>query len=212
MSKIIQSFSPMENVNLPFRILAVDPATTLSGWSLLVLESINPLIIRIEAVGEIDGSKLLKTRKEMSQIFQKQFCTLDAIEEIYTSLVVNLKPDIVVSEGSFGFIHLSALIALTLAINVLRRVSRNVLNKDIVEIPPTISKLAFTGIGSANKELMREYYDKADYLIKSINRELSEHEIDSISHGCAFIKRDILKTVIQISAKDKRKRKKDRQS
>lgn len=201
----------MMGIKLPFRIFSVDPATTISGWSVLVVESLDPLVIKIEAHGKLDGDKLFRTKKEMAVIFQKQFCVLDAIEEAYTDLVTQYKPDIIVSEGSFGFVHLSALIALTLAINALRRVSQKVINKDIVIVPPTITKLAFTGKGSADKDMMRQCYEQAEYLHNKTMEDISEHEIDSIGHAIGYIRRDLLGTVIQISAKDKRKKKREKE-
>ena len=197
------------SISLPLRIFAGDPATTLSGWCLLELVSINPLQIKILKRGTIDGPKLLKTRKDMMQIFQKQFCILDALEEEYTRLLDEFRPDLVASEGAFAYVHVSAALALTLAINVLRRCAHKVLNKDVAIVPPTITKMAFAGKGNADKDQMRKAYLEAPFLIPdTANEEISEHEIDAIGHGVGFIRRDIVGDVVQISAKEKKQKKK----
>lgn len=193
---------------LPYRILAVDPATTKSGWAILDVISLEPLKIVIVAHAALDGQKLLRTRKEMSTLFPAQFCVLDALLEEYERLITLYKPDQIVSEGAFGHLHLAALIALTLAINVLRRASKRLLNKNIIEVPPTISKLSFTGKGGADKDHMRLAYQTNVYLDGTVADELiSEHEIDAISHGVAHVRRDIVGDVVQLSAKERRDRK-----
>ena len=175
------------DIKLPLRIFSVDPATTKSGWSVLELISINPLKIKVLKHGQIDGQKLLTRNKEMTKIFQKQFCVLDALEQEYVSLIEEYQPDIVVSESAFGYTHMSALIALTLAIDTLRRASKRVRGKDITLVAPTLSKKAATGSGVADKLKMREAYLNTTYLEK-IGTELSEHEIDAIFHGIAYVK------------------------
>ena len=201
----------MSDPQLPLRIFAVDPATTLSGWCVLDLLSTDPLSIRIVAHGQIDGNQLLKTRKEMRKVFQNQYCVLDALEEEYTRLLEEYKPDVVVSEGLFVHLHVAAALALSLAISILRRCAHKVLYKDLVSIPPTISKLAFTGKGNADKDAMREAYGQAHYLIKTdYDSNITEHEIDAISHGCAFVKRDITKEVVQLSTKEKKRLKREK--
>jgi Holliday junction resolvasome RuvABC endonuclease subunit len=190
---------------LPLRILGVDPATTKSGWCILEVTSLHPLEIQIKAHGQVDGQKLLRTRKEMASLFRPQFCVLDALEEFYTQLVVEHKPDIIVSEGAFGGSHMSAFLALSLAINTLRRVSRATLNKDIVEIPPTVSKLSLTGKGNADKDLMRKAYWIVPFLFgRKSDEEISEHEIDSISHGSAYVRSHILDDIVIQPKKKKR--------
>lgn len=197
---------------LPFRIFAVDPATGKSGWALLEVLSLSPLKIKIVDHGTLDGQKLLRLRKDLSKTFIKQYCVLDALYDEYTKLLEDFKPDHVVSEGAFGYTHLNALISLTLAINTLRRASHTVLHKDLVEIPPTISKKSFTGHGGADKDRMRLAYNTIDLLIrKDSNKEISEHEIDAIAHGCAFVKVHITQEITQISAADKKRDKTARQ-
>ena len=190
---------------LPYRIFAVDPATGKSGWAVLDLISLNPLKINIIATGQLDGDKLLRIKKEMSNIFQRQFCILDALFDEYEKLIFIYNPSQVVVEGAYGHTHMSALISLTLATNELRRASKKILNKDIIVIPPTISKVAFTGRGGSDKDHMRLAYQTNDYLEGVVpDDEISEHQIDSIAHGVGFIKRDITEEVIQLSGKEKR--------
>ena len=193
---------------LPLKVLSIDPAITKSGWAVLLVESLIPLRITILAHGQIDGDKLLRTRKEMLQTYQKQFCKLDALHEEYIRLLDTYKPDYVISEGAFGYKHLAALISLTLAINTLRRAAHQILNTDVIEIPPAITKKAFSGKGNADKDVMRQAYYDASYLTRSGANDISEHEIDAIAHGCAFVMRDLTKEIVQIHARDKSKDKK----
>jgi Holliday junction resolvasome RuvABC endonuclease subunit len=199
------------DITLPYRILAIDPASGDSGWAVLDLVSLNPLRIIIVATGHIDGQKLLRTKKDMSKIFPGYFCILDALEHAYTEIVNHYKPDQIVSEGAFVFIHVSAFASLKLVINAIRRVAWLVLNKDIAEVPPTISKMAFTGRGGSDKDHMRLAYQTNNYLLGQVADDMiTEHEIDAVAHGVGFIMRDILKTIIQLSGKEKRAAKKAR--
>lgn len=197
-------------IKLPFRILGVDPATTKSGWAILDVLSLYPLKIQLIKHGQLDGQKLLQKNKEMSKIFQKQFCVIDALEQTYIDLIEEYKPDVIVSESAFGYSHMSAFQALTLAIDALRRAAKRTLYKDIITIPPTISKKAATGSGGADKETMRSAYDNSPYLIKYAN-EISEHEVDAIFHSVGYLMRDILGTVVQVSALDRKRRKREKQ-
>lgn len=200
------------DIPLPYRILAVDPATTTSGWAMLEILQLSPLTIRIHKHGQMIGSQLLKERKFKKKIFSAQYCTVDVLEDEYVSLITEWNPHIVVSEGAFAHIHVSAALALTLAIHALRRASDRTIGKDIVIIPPTITKLAFTGKGNADKDAMRLAYDNATLFIKSgANEELTEHEIDAIAHGYGYICRDILGTVVQISAAERRQAKREKE-
>ena len=195
-----------DNITLPYRIFGVDPATTKSGWCVIDVLSLDPLKVGIIDHGLIEGQKLLKTRKEMVNVFSKQFCVLDALYEEYCRLLEIYKPDIVVSEGAYSHLHVSACIALTLAIHTLRRASQTILGyiNDVVTIPPTISKLAATGHGGADKDGMRHAYETSHDLLRLDRPDISEHEIDSIWHAYGYVRVYIVKDIIQISAKDKR--------
>lgn len=200
------------DIPLPYRIFAVDPATTTSGWAMLEVLSFTPLIVRVHRRGKMEGQQLLRQKKEMSKLFSKQFCVVDALEDEYCSLIEEWNPHQVVSEGAFAHIHVSAALALTLAIHALRRASYKTMMKDIIIIPPTITKLAFTGKGNADKDKMREAYDKSEVLEKDRqNEEISEHEIDAIAHGIGHVSRDVLRTVVQVSAQEKRQAKRDKE-
>jgi Holliday junction resolvasome RuvABC endonuclease subunit len=199
------------DITLPYRILAIDPASGKSGWTILDLVSLDPFRIIIVKHAQIDGQKLLRTKKEMSKIFPDYFCILDALEHEYMEIMKEYKPDQVVSESAFAFIHISAFASLKLVINAIRRASWLVLNKDITEVPPTITKMAFTGKGGADKDLMRWAYRTNDYLMNTVpDDQISEHEIDAVGHGVGHIMRDILKTVIQLSGKEKRAAKREK--
>lgn len=200
------------DIPLPYRILAVDPATTTSGWAMLEVTSLHPLKITVVKTNQIEGQKLLREKKSMSKLFSKQFCVVDALEHEYIKLIEDFNPHEVVSEGAFAHIHISAALALTLAIHALRRACYNTLGKDIVVIPPTITKLAATGKGNADKDLMRLAYNTSTIFTKfNDSTDISEHEIDAVFHGHGFICRDILGTVVQVSAQEKRQIKREKE-
>jgi len=180
---------------LPLKIFSVDPATGKSGWSVLLVESLRPLVIRVLAHGQLDGQKLLRTKKELQLSFQKQYCVLDALYEAYVNLITEHSPDVVVSEGAFGYKHLNALISLTLAINTLRRASHTTIGKDVYEIAPMSTKKAFSGVGNADKDMMRRAYLASTYLTRTDVVDISEHEIDSVAHAVGYIKIHLLKDV-----------------
>jgi len=199
------------DIKLPLRIFSVDPATTKSGWAVIELISLNPLKIKVLKHAQIDGQKLLTKNKEMSKLFQKQFCVLDSLEQEYVSLIELYQPDVVVSESAFGYTHMSAVIALTLAIDTLRRASKRVRGKDIVLIPPTISKKALTGSGGADKDQMKlALLSSKEIEFSESHENISEHEVDAIAHNVGYIKRDITQEVVQISALDKKRQKREK--
>lgn len=197
----------MISIILPYRILAVDPATGISGWSILDVTSISPLRVTVVASGTINGEKIIRENKDLLKNFGRQYCILDVLFDRYVDLIQMYKPTAIVSESAYGYTHMSALISLTLAIHTLRRASHAALGVDIVTVVPTISKKSATGHGGADKDAMRKAYDDAAYITKE-DRVLTEHEIDSIWHGIAHIRRDVIGDVEQISAKDKKKKKK----
>jgi Holliday junction resolvasome RuvABC endonuclease subunit len=200
------------DIPLPYRILAVDPATTTSGWAMLEVTSLNPLNIIVHKTNQIEGQKLLREKKEMSKLFSKQFCVVDALEHEYIQLINEWNPHEVVSEGAFAHIHISAALALTLAIHALRRACYQTLGKDIIIVPPTITKLAFTGKGNADKDLMRYHFNNNDYLdISTQSEDISEHQIDACGHGVGHVRRDVVGDVIQISALEKRQAKREKE-
>lgn len=193
------------DVTLPYRILAIDPAITRSGWAVLDVISLNPLRIIIVATGQIDGQKLLKTRKDMMTRFQPSYCVLDALIAVYEEIMLHYDPDQIVTEGTYGHLHLAALISLTLVINVIRNLSKKLYDKDIIQIPPTISKVSFTGKGGADKDHMRLAYQTNEWLVGTVADDMiSEHEIDAVSHGAAHVRRDLIGDVVQMSGKEKR--------
>jgi len=199
------------DIKLPLRIFAVDPATTKSGWALIELISINPLKIRVLKHAQIDGQKLLTRNKELSKIFQKQFCVLELLEQEYTNLLDEFKPDVVVSESAFGYTHMSAFMALSLAIHTLRKACRNVLNQDLVTCPPTISKKALTGSGAADKDQMKEaLLNSSEITFEEEPVDITEHQIDAVAHGYAYIKVFITKEIIQVSAKEQKRRRREK--
>jgi Holliday junction resolvasome RuvABC endonuclease subunit len=202
---------------LPYRIFAVDPATGKSGWAVLDIVSLHPLEINIVKTGQLDGDKLFRLRKEMALIFGRQFSVLDALFSAYCELITEHNPNCVVSEGAFGYNHMSAYIAISMAIYELRRAAHVTINQDVIQIPPTISKKSATGSGGADKDLMRLAYQTSEFLKGIVADDLiSEHEIDAIWHGVGFIMRDVLKRIVHISAKEakaaKRLKQKEKES
>lgn len=198
--------------SLPFKILAVDPATGLSGWSELLVKSLNPLTVEVCQTGVLDGEKIYKSKKEIYAQYSRQYCIVDSLREEYINLINLIKPDIVISEGAFAGNNISAVISLTLAVNSLRNASHVTLNKDIVIVAPRFTKRAFTGDSMADKDLMRlAYFTKDDLIRVHDNLNISEHEIDAVAHGYAFVRRDLVQDIIQISSADKRREKRERQ-
>lgn len=202
----------MFTLPLPRKIFSVDPATTLSGWSLLSLDSLAPLSVTVCTRGQIDGQKLVRKYKDELKVYPKQLCVLEALYEEYCSLLAEFKPDVVVSESAFGYAHMSALISLTLAINALMRAAKDTLGVSVVLLPPTVSKRSFADHGSADKEKMRIAYNTIPWLNRGENPLLiSEHEIDAIAHGVGHIRRDIIGDVIQVSALEKKRAKRQKE-
>lgn len=205
------------SVILPYRIIAVDPAVGLSGWVVLDVECLDPLSIRVIDHGKIDGAKLVRDLNIKKPNFTKQYCVTTALRAFYGELAERFRPHKFVSEGAFGHLHLSAFTSLTLIIREIRHVSEQYLNDDVATVPPTVSKLSFTENGGADKDLMRICYKVIPWLIRlprsqnGTEEEISEHEIDAISHGCAYVRAFMTQTVTWISGKERRAQKRERQ-
>lgn len=191
-----------------YRILAIDPAAGTSGWCLIEITGYDPITATIVAHGTVSGDKLVREDKPLFKAFGRQFSIVDRLELAYASIIAEHQPDIVVSESAFGYTHMSALISLTLVIHSIRRASRALLGRDIVTVPPTISKKSATGSGGADKDAMRLAFDKADFVTRGPIEDFSEHEIDAFWHGMAHVHRDIIGDIVQVSAKDKKKKNK----
>ena len=187
------------------RIMAFDPGIGKMGISVLDV-TLHPLHV-VEVYRETtDGAKLARTRKHLQTEFQNSYCALDALEDRLDELFDEFKPDEVVSEGAFSYKIPAAVISLTLVIGLIRRKSHRYLNKDVRIIAPCQSKRSSTGSGHADKIQMRKWYDVCPYIAK-LDTPITEHEIDAVSHGIAYITRDVLKTLpITVSAKKKKKK------
>lgn len=197
---------------LPLKILAIDPAAAgISGWAELLLISLSPLTIKICNTGTLSGDQVYKQKKDIYPGYSKQYCIVDSLREEYIALIRRIQPHIVVSEGAFAGNNISAVISLTLAVNALRTAAHVTINKDIVIVAPRTTKKAFTGDSMADKDVMRlAFFTNQELIHEKNNLEISEHEIDAVAHGYAFIKRDITHEIVQISSTDIRRLKKER--
>ncbi len=197
---------------LPLKILAIDPAAAgISGWAELLLTSLSPLSITIGNTGTLHGDQVYRQKKDAYPGYSRQYCIVDSLREEYIQLINLIQPHVVVSEGAFAGNNISAVISLTLAVNALRTAAHVTMGKDIIIVAPRTTKKAFTGDSMADKDIMRlAFFTHEEFVHTKDNLEISEHEIDAVAHGYAFIKRDITHEITQTSSADIRRMKKER--
>lgn len=178
----------------PLRILAFDPASGTMGWAVLEYD-VKKKRTTVTHHGLVEGEKAAKElRKTMLAEFGRQYTTLCAIRDVLKSLITTVNPDYVTSEGPFAHRFVQAYASLKLVVDRIRQASHEILNQTTHEIQPTEVKADAAGSGTAKKEEVKAgLLAKKDLLFTASTRksvkDASEHEIDAIGVGYAFIKR-----------------------
>lgn len=177
-------------------VLAFDPGISYMGWAVLCCDVDSKNIEHISSGTIVGTTEYSKEEKNLRKEFKRSFVTLVAYEKAIEELIKSYTPDIVVSEGAFYHKFLNTFASLTLIIHVIRRMSCDVLKKDIGIISPAESKNVLTKKSCATKE------DMADALL-SMNKfnhlsrdTTTEHEVDACAHALAYIKKELFREAI----------------
>jgi len=181
----------------PIRILSIDPAGGISGWSVLEYYPDKKQVVILRH-GLIKGEQVAKElKKTMMPAFSRQYTVLCAIRDTVAGLVLQEKPDYVACEGPFAHRFVAAYASLKLVVDRIRQAVHQVMNRDIYEMQPTEVKMDLTGKGTASKDEMREALLSHKSIVTTPTTRLTlkdaaEHEIDAIGVGYSFIKRRLL--------------------
>ena len=172
------------------KIIGFDPAVTETGYCVCIYDH-KTFKLTILKTDVIKGSKFMKQVKENMILnrFTNQFCMLQLFHKTFKDLIIEHKPDVIVTETPFIHRFITAYASLKLLVDRLRLASYELLKKDIVEIAPKEVK-RFVKSGTASKEDMKEIFNKKDIIFKINKEKLSEHEIDSIGVVYGYIKRE----------------------
>lgn len=176
------------------KVLAFDPAATLMGWALMEYNTQTHMVL-VTAVGTIEGRKLLKHYRDMRKLFSDSFTIQTAYYHLLKEEIIpQASPDFIVSEGAFHHKFVATLVSLTLVINVIREVSRDLYQKDINIVAPMETKKILAKNHMAKKEQIRDaVITHKDIMFSDdlfpIHQMLTEHEYDAIGHGYAFIQK-----------------------
>ena len=177
-------------------ILSFDPGT-LTGWSYLEATwDGSAWLITPKDWGVLDGEKLSRTRKDIYKSFSKLFVRSEAFYFAFVELLVKYRPTYVVTEGAFSHKFPAVFASLLTVIHTLRTASRNIAQRDVNEIAPMVSKKMIAKKGNADKDDMERglLSHKSIVFEKPVAKgELSEHAIDAICHGSAFLLSDMYK-------------------
>lgn len=182
------------------KVLAFDPAATLMGWALMEYNTQTHMVL-VTAVGTIDGRKQLKFYRDMRKLFSDSFTIQTAYYHLLKDEIIpQASPDFIVSEGAFHHKFVATLVSLTLVINVIREVSRDLYQKDINIVAPMETKKILTKNHMAKKEEIRDaVITHKDIMFTDelypTHQMLTEHEYDAIGHGYAFIKKYLVSTL-----------------
>lgn len=191
-------------------IMAVDPGITHMGIAILRPNNETKTVDVLKRY-HIEGYKLCREKKHLLKQFTKQLNVIIVYGVLFRDIIQEWGVTDIVSEGAFSYAIPAAVISLTRVILTLELASYELLKRPVSIVSPQFVKKAWTGSGdkSVSKDDMRNRYLGAKDVIGDMEREAaSEHEIDAVAHGFAYLSRDVWGTVQQaIKVKKKRKKK-----
>lgn len=173
------------------RILAIDPSSTLLGYS--ILESIDDKKLHVIDMATVDCEQLYREHKRIiGKQFSKLYTKLDALFYHISKITADNAIDIIVAESAFAHVFISSFAALTQVLFTLERVSHVTLNRPIIRYAPKEVKKAISGDGTAGKQSVQDAVLENSYISfdESIADKVStatEHAFDSIAVGYTYV-------------------------
>lgn len=178
--------------NTKFKIIALDPGITNTGWTLLEGD-ITTDDLTVLKMGEFHPGPTAEKKpyKEELEKFDKRTISLALLREELTKLLVQYKPDVVTTEDIFiNMRRPQAYGALCMWMAIARTVCRDVAGKYLVAVPTKVAKMVTAGSGSDNKISVQQHI-LANKHIKFKEQEdqfhMTEHEADSIAVALALL-------------------------
>jgi len=173
------------------RIFSCDPALTNFGYSLLEYNLTTGHTTVIKS-GTITGKSLVKSQVALQKEFEKRHIVIWELERLLQSMIIEFKPDYVVSESAFSHRFVQVYAALMLVIQAIRTATMRTLGKDIHLIAPRESKKAVSHTGAAEKVTVQHaIFNNPNVTINETKTnsiaDMTEHAYDSIAAGLAFI-------------------------
>lgn len=194
-------------------IMAVDPGVTKMGIAILKAHPLRPNEMVVLSRYCIEGNKVIKPYKHLRGQYEDRFIVQIAFRDLFKSLIQEWAVNVVVSEGAFAFTRIAAFESL---VKVISNLQWSMYDLGTITLPclqvvsPQFVKKAWAGSGGKDvgKEEMRAQYYAATSVTGDLDKEAAtEHEIDAVAHGYAWLSRDIWQTVVQ-GEKPKKKAKK----
>ena len=191
-------------------IMGVDPGTSHMGIVICRADPDKPGVMEVLKRYHIQGIKLCREKQHLFKQFSDQLNILLVYQALFIDLMMEWKPDYIVSESAFSYAARPAAFgSLTRVILMLEIASFKTVKKIVNTVAPQFVKKAWTGSGdkSVQKDQMRAQYYAAQNVTGDLDKEAaSEHEIDAVAHTFAWLCRDIWFTVKQDIKPKKKKR------
>ena len=170
-------------------ILSFDPGLSFSGWAYSVIEN---NIFSVQDCGLITPNKTVDHKEHRGEVelYGKRIITLSLLRGMIVELMNQFHPDVVVSEDAFFNPRrpgaYEALIQWILTVSFLLRDEYHL---PLHRIPPKLVKKYISGIGTADKEGVRNAVAQhKDIMVQPdiIVDNLVEHEGDAIAIGYTY--------------------------
>jgi len=156
--------------NTTYRILGIDPGTTVTGYGLVEVKSNNPVILQL---GIIRPGK-----------FDDHYQRLKYLHERALSLINEYKPDIMALEAPFYGKNVQSMLKLGRAQGVIMAAGL-VRSIPVFEYAPLLVKQSITGMGRASKKQVA-YFLKNVYRLSDLPRELDATDAVAVAI-CHFL-------------------------
>jgi Holliday junction resolvasome RuvABC endonuclease subunit len=180
--------------NKKFRILALDPGLTTTGWSILDrdYDTGNLTVIK---TGEMHPSPTVDKKNYRDEVerYDKRTMSLTVLREEVTKLITTFSPDAISCEDAFiNPKRPAAYGALCMIICTVKLLCRDIARKPLIVIPTKIAKLEMTHSGSSGKYDVISAVSSNPHIIfkdEIEKTQMSEHVADSIAVAYAFSRR-----------------------
>ena len=175
------------------RILCIDPAITVCGWSIVDVHiTSNLVMLNVIKYGCIKSAQAIsrKIYREEVEKFNKRLISLTFLRNNLDEIMVQYQPQYIVTEGAFHMPgRTNAFVSLTSIINTMELHCFDKYQLPLFRVAPKSAKETIAATGTAGKQTVIEAVLGAENIkfkyAKHIN-QINEHEADSVSIGYHF--------------------------
>ena len=195
----------MATNNTKFRIMALDPGLTTTGWSILDRDS-ETGDLTVFKTGELHPSPTVDRKDYRDEVerFDKRTMSLTVLRSEVTKLIEMFSPDACTCEDAFiNPKRPAAYGALCMIICTVKLLCRDVARKPLITIPTKIAKLEIAHSGSSGKlDVISAVSNNPHIKFRDEieKTQMSEHVADSIAVGYAYNRRytDLINLEIEL--------------